>query len=413
MWRSKRGWNITFSDLIDRSEFEEDTTPRLKEGVNTSTSLFRSKLFSILLIVSAVWWSCYTYANEIAELFATNKPESKNILVSQTTDVRRVISAISRVESPKMKYDAYHNAALVSPSKPISQHTLWELYTYDEQVLAATRKENQKRKEYNKTQGKKNQVPLLPYSTAAWIWQILKRYRKSLQKKLWIPDQAKYDEYVQDLMVTYLLVEAGLCEYIQWDLSRKKFHKKIANIRAWVPSNKNWDSAHEWNNGNTAHMWNWYTYDEFSNMLDSIPHWTRTLAYGWNPDTKVSNIFLLDKKTCLSRLKFQYQCSLKWIIIHPSETYRHQERQNHVKAKWYSRTSHSLHTKHKAVDFIYDVKTHWSMYFARLPEQVNDQTVLNPEIVRITAEIAKECWWETWAYRSSLYDPNHIQFSNK
>lgn len=124
--------------------------------------------------------------------------------------VARILHLIASAEAGKHGYDAVQYAAKRRPSKPPTEMTIQEIYTWIAQ-----------------TPGQQH---------AIGRYQFIPATLKRLVQKRGIPRSARFSPKVQDQLADELLKEAGLRDIMQGTMTRRRFMHNLAKIWAGLPT---------------------------------------------------------------------------------------------------------------------------------------------------------------------------------
>ena len=136
-------------------------------------------------------------------------PAPASFRLPSGSSVEKLFALIAFAEAPSGRYDAIHLGAKVRPGKKPSQMTLAEIYTWIDRT------------------------PGQPH--AIGNFQIIPSTLLNLQKRLGLPDGARFTRATQNRMAALLISDAGYQKFASGRISRSAFMDNLARIWAGLP----------------------------------------------------------------------------------------------------------------------------------------------------------------------------------
>ncbi|WP_421056795.1 hypothetical protein [Leisingera sp. D0M16] len=136
-------------------------------------------------------------------------PAPASFRLPSGSSVKKLFALIAFAEAPSGRYDAIHHGAKVRPGKKPSQMTLAEIYTW-----------------IDRTPGEPH---------AIGNFQIIPSTLLNLQKRLGLPDGARFSRATQNRMAALLISDAGYQKFASGRISRSAFMDNLARIWAGLP----------------------------------------------------------------------------------------------------------------------------------------------------------------------------------
>jgi hypothetical protein len=141
----------------------------------------------------------------------------------------RLLTLISRAESPRMGYDAVQHGARVRPNKPPTQMTMGEILQWIEDT------------------------PNQPHAIGRY--QIIPATLRRLITRLDLHPHPRFTPALQDQMAEALLADAGYPAFRRGEMGRHEFMNNLARIWAGLPNSSGQSHYHGYAGNRATVTW--------------------------------------------------------------------------------------------------------------------------------------------------------------